>query len=78
MSRRRIIINILDDSIDDLMAINRVQQVISGGKISGDGKSYCYGTVWVCEEVFTDKPRKNSPNTYTFYVKSKSTQEVKE
>jgi len=73
----RIIINILDDDIDDLLAVERVYQVISGGKVSGNlvgesRESYCYGTVFTDEEVFTDKPRKRSPNTYTFYIKKRT------
>lgn len=34
----------IEDNIDDLTAISLVKKVIKEGKISGDGKSYCYLT----------------------------------
>lgn len=44
MKRKRININIYD-GITDSAAISFVSQIIEGGRISGNGKSYCYGTV---------------------------------
>ena len=32
----------IEDGIDDLTAVSLVKKVIEDGKISGDGKSYCY------------------------------------
>lgn len=32
----------IEDGIDDLTAVSLVKKVIEEGKISGDGKSYCY------------------------------------
>ena len=44
MKRKRININIYDD-ITDSAAISFVSQIVGGGRISGNGKCYCYGTV---------------------------------
>lgn len=49
-------------------AVAKVRAVIEEGKISAQGKSYCYATRIADRMVVTDKPRKSSPNTYTFYV----------
>lgn len=44
MRRKRLNINIYD-GITDSAAISLISRVIEGGRISGNGKSYCYGTV---------------------------------
>ena len=36
----------IEDNIPDLTAIRCVEQVIEAGKISDDGKSYCYATTF--------------------------------
>ena len=36
----------IEDNIDDLTAISIVKQVIEQGKVSGNGKSYCYLTMF--------------------------------
>lgn len=36
----------IEDNIDDLTAINLVKQVIEQGKISNNGNSYCYLTIF--------------------------------
>ena len=36
----------IEDNIDDLTAINLVKQVIEQGKISNNGNSYCYFTIF--------------------------------
>jgi len=41
----KIHIDIRND-IDPVDALIRVKQVIEGGRISGDGKYYCYLTCW--------------------------------
>lgn len=43
----------IEDNIDDLTAINLVKQVIEQGKISNNGNSYCYLTIFddVCVET---------------------------
>lgn len=64
--KKKIIIHC--DGVHEEEAIAKVEAVIEGGKISGDGKSYCYVTRWGDRIVATREPRKDSPNTYTFYV----------
>ena len=43
----------IEDGIDDLTAISLVKQVIERGKISNNGTSYCYLTVFgnICVET---------------------------
>ena len=43
----------IEDGIDDLTAISLVRQVIEQGKISNNGTSYCYLTVFgnICVET---------------------------
>ena len=43
----------IEDGIDDLTAISLVKQVIEQGKISNNGTSYCYLTVFgnICVET---------------------------
>ena len=43
----------IEDGIDDLTAISLVKQVIEQGKISNNGNSYCYLTVFgnICIET---------------------------
>lgn len=48
----------IEDSIDDLTAISLVKEVISDGKISRDGKSYCYLTLFGNIAVETRQYRK--------------------
>ena len=36
----------IEDNIDDLTAVSLVKQVIEQGKISNNGKSYCYLTLF--------------------------------
>lgn len=62
----KIIIHCLDN-IHEEAAIAKVQAVIDEGKISADGKSYCYATKWGDTVVTTREPRKGT-KTYTFYV----------
>ena len=43
----------IEDGIDDLTAISLVKQVIEHGKISNNGNSYCYLTLFgnICVET---------------------------
>ena len=43
----------IEDNISDLVAINLVKEVIEQGKISNNGTSYCYLTVFgnICVET---------------------------
>ena len=43
----------IEDDIDDLTAISLVKQVIEQGKISNNGNSYCYLTLFgnICVET---------------------------
>ena len=43
----------IEDNISDLVAISRVKEVIEQGKISNNGTSYCYLTVFgnICVET---------------------------
>lgn len=36
----------IEDNIDDLTAISLVKQIIEQGKVSGNGKGYCYLTMF--------------------------------
>ena len=48
-------------------ALAKVLAVVDEGKISADGKSYCYVTRWGDRIVSTREPRKGT-KTHTFYV----------
>lgn len=48
----------IEDGIDDLTAVSLVKKVIEQGKISGDGKSYCYLTLFDNIAVETRQYRK--------------------
>ena len=43
----------IEDNISDIVAINLVKEVIEQGKISNNGTSYCYLTVFgnICVET---------------------------
>ena len=49
----------IEDNIDDLTAINLVKQVIEQGKISNNGNSYCYLTIFDDISVETRQHRKS-------------------
>ena len=49
----------IEDNIDDLTAINLVKQVIEQGKISNNGNSYCYLTIFDDIAVETRQHRKS-------------------
>lgn len=46
---KRIIINIDDNITTEEYAVKLVHQVISDGKISSDGESYCFATMFYDE-----------------------------
>lgn len=64
--KRKVIIHC--DGIVEDEAVSKVELVMEAGKISADGKSYCYATRIGDRMIVTREPRKSSPNTYTFYV----------
>ena len=49
----------IEDNIDDLTAITLVKQVIEQGKISNNGNSYCYLTLFGDISVETRQYRKS-------------------
>lgn len=49
----------IEDNIDDLTAISLVKQVIEQGKVSNNGKSYCYLTLFGNIAVETRQYRKS-------------------
>ena len=49
----------IEDNIDDLMAITLVKKVIEAGKISNNGNSYCYLTLFGDILVETRQYRKS-------------------
>lgn len=49
----------IEDNIDDLIAIKLVKQVIEQGKISANGNSYCYLTIFDDIAVETRQYRKS-------------------
>ena len=49
----------IEDNIDDLTAISVVKKVIVQGKISNDGNSYCYLTLFDNIVVETRQYRKS-------------------
>ena len=49
----------IEDNIDDLTSINLVKQVIEQGKISNNGNSYCYLTIFDDISVETRQHRKS-------------------
>lgn len=50
---------IIEDGIDDLTAVSLVKQVIERGKISDNGSSYCYLTLFGDIFVGTRQYRKS-------------------
>jgi len=46
MRGRRILITINSDEISDFDALMAVTAVIQGGRISDEGKAYCYCSSW--------------------------------
>lgn len=50
----------IEDGIDDLTAVSLVKKVIEQGKISRDGKSYCYLTLFNNIAVET-RPNRKTP-----------------
>lgn len=49
----------IEDNIDDLTAIHYVNEVIRQGKISNNGKGYCYLTLFDIIAVETRQYRKS-------------------
>ena len=49
----------IEDNIDDLTAITLVKQVVEEGKISNNGNSYCYLTLFNDISVETRQYRKS-------------------
>ena len=70
----RIILNI-ESVIGDSKALGLVDIVISQGKISDDGKQYCYATR--LGEYMVSTARRSS-NTHTFYVYTSQPKECEE
>lgn len=44
--------------------LDRVSQVVAQGRISGDGKHYCYATTW-CDGVAVYAKRNLASDTFT-------------
>ena len=63
----------IEDGIDDLTAISLVKRVIEQGKISNNGNSYCYFTIFGDIAVETRQYRK-SPcfNVYNYQLSKKT------
>jgi len=54
------------DGVSDVDALMYVKQVVSKGRISNDGKQYCYCTLFNNDaEVYADR---TATGTDTFYV----------
>ena len=72
MMNGKIIINIQDDDISQLDALEYIKAVMSLGRVSGDGESYCYcskftdGTV-----VLADKKKSD-----IFYIRKDKTNDM--
>ena len=58
----KLIINI-KDNIDPEEALFRVIQVINQGRISNNGRDYCYATSWDSETVYAQSNKKS--DTFT-------------
>jgi hypothetical protein len=65
--RRRLIVNIEDEDITDQFAMSMVKSVVTMGKISNDGKSYCYATTFGHGEYAVEAISR--ANGETFYVR---------
>ena len=50
----------IEDDIDDLTAITLIKQVVEEGKISNNGNSYCYLTLFDDISVETRQYRKST------------------
>jgi hypothetical protein len=70
MRGRRILITINDPNISDFDALMSVTAIIQGGRISDEGKAYCYCSAWDNgDQVFADKLKSG---TDKFYVTNKN------
>lgn len=67
--KRKLIITIDNDDIDDQEALRRVSEVVKGGKISEHGgkPQYCFLTVFEDEVRLLARDKKN-PNTDSFVI----------
>jgi hypothetical protein len=76
---RRVNIKIHDD-IDPAMAVTLVARVMAGGRVSGDGEYYCWGSRFSNNvTVITRGPGKRFENSDSFVVyKEKKNEEAKE
>ena len=65
---RRVNIKI-HDKIDPAMAVDLVARVMAGGRMSGDGEDYCWGTRFAGNlTVVTRGPGKRFKNSDSFVV----------
>lgn len=64
-----------DDSISDFMALEYVQYVICSGRISSNGKSYCYATQFV-DDIIVYADKKKSDIFYVTKLPNKEKKEV--
>ena len=62
----RIIIN-NRSSCNDKTVLNVVSRVISAGRISDNGKSYCYVTTLDCRNLAISAKRNKASDTFTAY-----------
>ena len=57
----------IEDGIDNLTAITLVKQVIEQGKISNDGNSYCYLTLF--DDIFVETRQYRKSLCFRVYKK---------
>ena len=65
MNKSKIIISIQDDNINQLDALEYVKAVMSLGRVSGDGMSYCYCSKFVDGTVVLAYKKKSD----IFYIR---------
>ena len=66
----------IEDGIDDLTAVSLVKQVIERGKISANGSSYCYLTLF--DDIFVETRQYRKSSCFRVYKISRFLNKVED
>ena len=70
MRGRRILITINDENMSDFDALMAVTAIVQGGRISDEGKAYCYCSTWENGDVVYSE--KLDSGTDKFFVTNRN------
>lgn len=73
---KRLILNIMDDSIDDDEALYKVAMVVQGGKVSetSKGEQYCFATVFR-DGIMVEAHKTKLGHSFRVYLEHYTTKE---